>query len=419
MATAVSGPVEIPAKHRVALSVAIFLFACAVIVARRPDAIFNAQFFAEDGRFWFADAYNLGWLHALFLPRGGYLQTFPRLGAALALLVPFVFAPLVLNVIAIAVQALPVNLLLSSRSAAWGGLRFRAILAVIYLVLPNNEEMSGGITESQWILALCAFMLLVASPPRSRMAKVFDFSIFALSSLTGPFCILLVPIAIFLASKRSMRTVPLAVMASASLIQGLELLTHPGTRSVAPLGANPEWFIRLLSGQVYLGTIFGASAIASIDGRYMLLSFVFVALVCTPMVVSCFRQAPINMRLFLVFSAMVLLVSLASPYSLPPDGTTVWQLLAAVPGRRYWFFPTLAFAWALVCCVRSRSEAARIVSRVLVFLMCIGLFRDFRHPAFEDLSFQHYAQVLQDAPHGTVVTIPHDPRGWDMRLVKR
>ena len=47
-------------RHDVALLVAVFLFACAVVIARRPDAVFHAQFFAEDGRIWFADAYNLG-----------------------------------------------------------------------------------------------------------------------------------------------------------------------------------------------------------------------------------------------------------------------------------------------------------------------------------------------------------------------
>src|ERR1039457_6643827 len=99
---------------------AISLFACAILAARRPDAIFHSQFWAEDGHVWFADAYNLGWWQALFQVHTGYFQTFPRLGASLALLVPLSLAPLLLNLLAIAVRALPVNLLLSARSSAWG-----------------------------------------------------------------------------------------------------------------------------------------------------------------------------------------------------------------------------------------------------------------------------------------------------------
>ena len=99
---------------------AIFLLACAVIVSRRPDAIFHAQFYAEDGHVWFADAYNLGWWHALFRAQDGYFQTLPRLAAALALLAPLSLAPLVLNIAAVAVEALPVNILLSGPVVGMG-----------------------------------------------------------------------------------------------------------------------------------------------------------------------------------------------------------------------------------------------------------------------------------------------------------
>src|SRR5580704_15197224 len=77
-----------------AIHIALFLVACALIVSRRPDAIFHAQFFAEDGHVWFADAYNYGWLHALFRSQDGYYQVLPRLIASLALLVPMTAAPL-------------------------------------------------------------------------------------------------------------------------------------------------------------------------------------------------------------------------------------------------------------------------------------------------------------------------------------
>src|ERR1035437_10257778 len=86
--------------------VLVFLFAFVAFISRRPDAIFHPQFWAEDGRVWFADAYNLGWWTALFRAQDGYFQTLPRLGAALAQLLPIALAPLVLNCIAIAVQVL-------------------------------------------------------------------------------------------------------------------------------------------------------------------------------------------------------------------------------------------------------------------------------------------------------------------------
>ncbi len=37
----------------------------ALLILRRPDAVLHAQFWAEDGVVWFADAYNFGALQAL------------------------------------------------------------------------------------------------------------------------------------------------------------------------------------------------------------------------------------------------------------------------------------------------------------------------------------------------------------------
>lgn len=99
---------------------AIFAVACIIVIFRRPDAVFHAQFFAEDGKVWFADAYNHGWWQTLFWTYNGYLHLLPRLAAALALIAPVVYAPFTQNLIAIAFQGLPVSILLSPRSRSWG-----------------------------------------------------------------------------------------------------------------------------------------------------------------------------------------------------------------------------------------------------------------------------------------------------------
>ena len=155
----------------------IFFIACLILISRRPDAVFHAQFYAEDGHTWFADEYTYGWWSGLWRNYEGYHHVFMRLGAALALLVPLALAPLVMNLIAIGLQALVVNLLLSMRSSAWGSLGFRAILAAVFLALPNTLEMLNNISQDQWPLTLCAFLLLVAKPPKSLPGKVFDLSI--------------------------------------------------------------------------------------------------------------------------------------------------------------------------------------------------------------------------------------------------
>jgi hypothetical protein len=398
--------------------VAIYLLAFSVVIARRPDAVFHAQFYAEDGSIWFADAYNYGWWRVLFSPYEGYLHVVPRAAAAIALLVPLSRAALVENLIAIAIQALPVSLLLLSRSAPWGSFRFRTLLASLYLFLPNIREMVGTVTESQWIIGLIALLLLVALPPQSRAARAFDLVTFILCGLTGPFCIFLFPLAAFLMwsmRRDCWRRVTTSILLVGSIIQGLSLLLHPSGRHYPFLGASPEWFARLLAGQVYLGTLLGGNGLSLSMSAEML---AFIAVAGTMILILATMSASIGMRSLLLFSCLLFAAALASPVTFPPPGGSAWKMLASCAGARYWFFMSLAFAWSLAYCARNAAWAVRGPAVCLVALMAVGFVRDFRYPAFADLTPQ-YARRFADVPTGTIITIPVNPSGWNMWLIKR
>src|SRR6476659_704416 len=90
----------------------LMVLAGIIIVLRKPDSIFHAQFVAEDGRFWYADAYNHG-AQSLLWPQDGYLQTLSRVTGLVSLVVPFHLAPTIFALVALLVQLLPVALLLS------------------------------------------------------------------------------------------------------------------------------------------------------------------------------------------------------------------------------------------------------------------------------------------------------------------
>jgi len=57
----------------------VFFVALLAIFSRCPSLFTHAQFYAEDGTVWFADAYNFGWLHSLLMPNAGYYSTVERL----------------------------------------------------------------------------------------------------------------------------------------------------------------------------------------------------------------------------------------------------------------------------------------------------------------------------------------------------
>ncbi|MDR3750952.1 MAG: hypothetical protein P4K94_05640 [Terracidiphilus sp.] len=399
----------------------IFLLACAVVISRRPDAILHAQFWTEDGHVFFADAYNLGWWASLLRTYQGYLHVFPRLGASLALIVPLSLAPLVLNFIAIGIQALPTNLLLSFRSSAWGSLRFRTLLAAMYLALPNTREMSNGIAQSQWHLALCAFLLLAACAPRHVAGRLFDLSVLLLCGLTGPFCIFLFPVALFLVWKQRepWRWAEASVLAGTCLVQAWGLFS--GGFSGRPhyvLGASPALFTRILGGQIFSATLLGGNGLAAHASPALLISLLCLAMGGVAIVSICFANSSLVMKLFLLFSSMLFAASIVSPAAYPPAGVSIWELLVEAEGVRYWYFPTIAFAWSILWCLRSKAALLKTVSAVLLCLMCFGIVRDWRHPAYEDMHFAEYAKRVEAAPAGTVVTIPENPEGWNLQLVK-
>jgi hypothetical protein len=205
--------------------VIVFLSAFLLIFSRRPDAVLHAQFFAEDGQRWFADAYQQGW-HCLLIPdeAGGYLHSVPRLSALLSLLFPFSRAPLVMNLCAILVQILPVGIFLSSRFSAiplWK----RLVASFVYLGLPNTYGINANATNLQWHLGLLACLVLLAEPARDLRCRIFDGIVLVLISVDSPIGLLLVPFAAVLWWIRDRRTiVSLALLLPGAIIQGSVVL---------------------------------------------------------------------------------------------------------------------------------------------------------------------------------------------------
>ena len=401
----------------------VFFAACAIVITRRPDALFHAQFWAEDGIVFFSQAYNLGWWQPLFRTHVGYFHTLPRLTAALALLVPLAYAPLVCNLIALAAQALPVTLLLSARSREWGRLSTRAAMAAIYLALPTCPEIGAILTDAQWALALTAFFVLVATPPSSKLHSLCDVLILMLCGLTGPFCILLFPIALYLAwRRRQVRSQRLyaVLIALSCLVQAYSLFFKNTTeRSSEGLGATPMLFIRMLAGDIYLGALIGPTTLAMKPGSGFALFLILVAVCGTALIVLVLRKAPLPFVLMAAFACMSLAASIISPTTVPQPGISKWELIARAAAVRYWFFPSLVFLWSLILGLRTGARPVKAVSALFLVVLSFGIVLRWQRPPFTDTHFPDLARHFETLPAGTVEQFPENPDGWSFRLVKR
>jgi hypothetical protein len=173
--------------------------------------------------------------------------------------------------------------------------------------------------------------------------------------------------------------------------------------------------VRILSGQIYLGTLLGGNVLGA---QLPFATLAVVMLLGCLMVFIAARQSPLMRRfIFVAFALFVAPLLSAATANIP--GASQWQTLAGAPGAHYWFFPCLAFSWSIAWCFRSRSQLVQVGAACLAALLVIGTVRDFRYPAFPDAHFMSYASQVDAAPKNAVITIPMFPPGWKLQLVKR
>jgi hypothetical protein len=433
----------------------------AVLVLRRPDAVFHAQFWAEDGVVWYADAYNLGALQALLRPRDGYIQTLPRLAAGVALWAPLLRAPLVMNLLALLIQALPALFLVSPRMRKLGPLSLRSVLALLYLLVPDASELHATITDSEFHLAVLACLLLIAATPRSHAGRVFDVAVLVLFALTGPFCVLLVPVALALsvapllrahprfhfrtslalssdetvgtpvqqsapakltAGESRWRWVQLSLLAGGGLLQGLIVLATGDARFDTVLGASVGRFARIVAGQIILPVFLGPNRLYHMfdDPRKVtLVAFLLTVLAALAFLYGLLRGS-VGLRCFIFFCLSVLAAALVFPTYEPVHYQ--WDVFL-VPGwgLRYWYLPKLALMATLIWLLgRHRPAPLRLLAAVLACMMVFAIAKQWRYPPEPDFQFATYVRVFEQLPPGKTSQIDLLPGGkWVMKLVKR
>lgn len=423
---------------------------------RRPGAILHPELWAEDGAVWFADAYREGPWRPLLHPHSGYLQTFPRVVADLGLLVPLRDLALLFAAVAALVQVLPAVLVVSARAAETVPSRLgRLTLAAAYLAVPNSFEVDANLTNAQWHLALAAFLCL-ALAPAGRLWKALDLLVTVLSGLTGPFVLVLVLVGAYLARAARWRTWTVVLWLVSALLAGVQagvLLTSPRGH-LAPLGASPVLFVRIVGGQVGLGTLVGMRELSRLGTGHVALAADAAGLVVVAAAASAALLAgPPALRALVAFSGAVLAGALLSPVA--SLTTPQWQVLAE-PGVavRYWVLPETALLATLVwgagraaarfpvllgsrrgrrgpVASRARHQGtprgpARVVAAaggalaagLLALSAAVAMPSDWSYPALPPVGYRAALARFEHAPRGTTVLVPLEPPGQSVALVK-
>jgi hypothetical protein len=316
-----------------------------------------------------------------------------------------------MNLSAIAVQILPVNIFLSSRfSHMPTGVRLLA--SFLYLALPNTYEIDANITTLQWHLALLACLLLLARPATGLGWRIFNGIVLVLISLDGPMGIVLLPMAVALWWKRrnAWTRMNVALLVPGTVIQVLCILLTWHSRIVPPIGATLVRLFTILSRQIFLPSLLGLETSRLLGENPLSVVEAIATLLALALLIYALRCAPIELKVFVAFAFGVFALSLARPLAGSPDRPQSDWLCVPGCGNRYYFLPMLSFLAALLWIAVDKSHRRlRYLGAALLILLPIGVYRDWSYPGYKDLDFRKYATKFENAPSGTRMSIPINP----------
>lgn len=416
-------PVQSPGWRCAAL-VGLYLLFAGLIILRRPDCLTNAQFWAEDGKRFFANAVERPFWLNLGTYSYGYFDFLLRLMHELAALFPLRLAPRVLAICAIVIQAAVPTYVVSRRSEDWlGAFPVRFFAAVLYCLLPNSFEAHAIGLHSRVHFAVLAGLIIVGRPAITLAGKVFDHGVLVLSSLSGPFFCVLVPAALWrYAARRTPALRRNVIILLGASVPGLfALLTSTSGRFVGQMGASVQNFVRIIGGQFTTSFFLGEETYRALLNQPWFdatawAGFVFLALLL--LVILYYSSTEIRCLLLIGFG--LLAMALVTP--LAGFDRSHWDALWTVPGcgQRY-YVPGMGMLLFSIAALVGRGEKRwrrGLGVGCLVLIASMGVRVDFVLPPFADYHFARYAKRYKKLPPGQSIAIPINPPTWVMELRK-
>lgn len=399
-----------------------FLFSAFIMLMRRPDIITDPVPWAEDGKVWLSQAYNIGFA-SIFLVQDGYMQTISRVAYFIGTLFGLSNAPLVATLIAISLRCLMCSFFMSRRFD-FIDLKIRFSLLIFFLLMPNIYEGYVNITNAQWYLSLYAIGVLISNASASKIWKSHDIIILFLAGLSGPFVIFLVPCIFFKYFTKAIKeknvkpliNYEVVIVLLCFIVQALALLSGFDGRSKAPLGASLSLLADIFAMRVLFGTF--------IDNKFMefithfhntnltILFFycVFIAFI--------FLKGDWRVRSLVSFTVLMLASSLYRPMmSLHSDQWPVFIKPSA--GERYFFVINFMFFCSIAYFMSMVIKGNHKAISLLIIMLCIPSIYAFKIYKVPGPDYKEEMLKYEEAKPGEAVIIGIAPPGWSMNIIKR
>ncbi len=238
-------------------TLAVLAVAAAVVAVMRLGSEGMNTVWAEDGQVFYAGAKNASLPHVFFQTYRGYMDAAPRVIAAIDALFPVKWAASSIAISdAVALGLLAAVVYRAARAhiqRPW----LRVIPALLVAACPVGQETFGAIANLQWPMFFVAFAVLLWNPRRPVPIAVGVVTV-AFTTLSSPFGLLLVPVAIVRAlvfMRNRAVVIPLCTLAGVG-IQAL-IMAYAGGRQpygTVLMGRLTRLFIVGVTGLGFFGT---------------------------------------------------------------------------------------------------------------------------------------------------------------------
>lgn len=403
----------------------ILLTAFALLVCiRMPEIVLKGRFWAEEGQFFFHDAWVMSPVQALLAPIGGYLNLVANASTLAARwLMPLRLAPYLTITVALAFQLMPPLLLLTARDVWLQKARVRLSGVLLLLLIPASEEIWLQSLHCQFELTLsCAIILTLDAASYRVLSSTRSWgqaAILLLAPLCGPGAIILVPLFLTRAmlDRSISRLFQALVLSAGSAIQLLLFFQAVPGRGykLEPIPVLCVFAIRHLA-VPFLGLLHGEAIASALQaklssGQIPWLAVLLPLLVFVPFFVATLCNHRSRPAFWLLAAGGV--TALASYFG--AIGGTV-ALIDVHFGERYVFVPQALFGLAVLAfAATSNVGLARIAWAVVLWLLLVGAVNFFTTwPLVNDgPSWRSEIRKWQRDPTHLIELWPN---GWTMRL---
>jgi len=363
-----SPPAPRSSPKRVLIVAAIAVAAVVIQLARLWSAKSLNSLWAEDGYIYLTDAMRWSFLHTVTTPYNGYLQTLPRLVAAVVVRLPVGWFAAAMAISGALVVTASAGMVWCASAGHIAHTSVRGALVAMVLLLPiAGAESLDNATNSIWYLLFASFWVLLWRPARFRAAMVAALFLFVAALSNGGILLFLPVWGLRLLVVRNRRdAVMVAAFAAGVALQlafswkYVHLIGEPGS---ALASAPGQWHWALVP--AYLQRIVGGVVTGQWLGSYLWVHLgtvfeVVLAMGLVALVVGAIAKGTGRTRavvpLMVALSMAVFLFSGYDRWSSAGRGF-IWPRGMSTLGSHYLVVPALLLLSALAVQVDARPVA--------------------------------------------------------------